>query len=181
MLDMALCDLSLGLPASEYAFVVNEGNVQLHQKQKTCVESMTYRTGSYRGHDSLLLMALQKLGARTITDYKSSTAIFLCKNQRLISYGSKTLSMERRTNKNFLSMYILKSGEEIIAFSEATESHKVYYKDPHDNRFIEVRGDSLNQKLSDVITGNVQPNFNSTHSGPSLEDFTQSHIVRIIL
>ena len=186
IVDMALCDLSLGLPASEYAFVVNNDDLHLTRNDKLCVESKSYQTGSYHGRDKLLLMTLQKLGTREIADYENSSAVFLCENQRRIVYGKYALSMEIHKNTNYQSMYVLRAGGEIISFCETKEKDvlgipRLYYKDPHLGGFVEVEGTSLNQKISDVITRKMHLDLGSTHSEPSLEGFDQIYKARIIL
>ena len=72
ILDMALCDLNLGLPLIEYLFIVD----QQHHKYSV-IEGRSFTTHATNDNNKSLKNILEKLSGRVIDNYDDSSAIFV--------------------------------------------------------------------------------------------------------
>ncbi len=152
ILDLALCDLNLGLPKFEYLFIVNQDE-KLINHVKQCkyafVEGSSYSTHATATDNQYLKKAIEKLSGRSITDYDNTPAILVSKNRRHINgYQMKMWS----DSDNFKALVLKDSVNSIAAFSW---KKKIYAKNPATCAFHEVNSDkSTNGILSDIILHN---------------------------
>ncbi|NLI71301.1 MAG: hypothetical protein GX361_01045, partial [Bacteroidales bacterium] len=142
LFDIALCDLNLGLPTYERLFIVEDGD-----NESSITYGWKYSTHATTLDYTQLQIALEKLSARRIDDFTTSSAIYLSINNRHIGL-TMTLVKDDET---FNDSYVLKSRGEIISFS-LNRIKKVYYKT--NDGFNEVAGKSLEDKLSSIILNN---------------------------
>lgn len=139
ILDMALCDLNLGLPLIEYLFIVD----QQHHKYSV-IEGRSFTTHATNDNNKSLKNILEKLSGRVIDNYDDSSAILVSRNWRHINY-----KMQLRVDNDYRTALVLKCGDNIEAFSWG---NKVYAKPQLSQMFKEViSGNSINEKLSDII------------------------------
>lgn len=149
LLDLALCDLNLGLPSFEYLFIVNQKRI-IHNKY-AFIEGRSYSTHATVTDNQYLKKAIEKLSGRSITDYANSSAIYVSKNRRHANgYQMKMWS----NDYNFKALVLKSRTNNIVAFSWGK---KVYAKNPATNDFHEVNSaQSANEILSDIIANRQQ-------------------------
>lgn len=167
LLDIALCDLNLGLPEKKRCFVVDNSTSGL-----PCNEKDLYSYGDrYDTANSMeqVRQGLEKIGARKINDYFSSSSVFL--SPRKTGYSMKIITPSE--GKICMALY---EDSNMVAFSIG--SQKVYVSD-HRGNFKEILGDStLNSKLSAVIN-NLHVDCGNIYTG-TLPDFNEAKEVKII-
>ncbi len=167
LLDIALCDLNLGLPKKNYCFVVDNSTSGL-----PCNDKDLYSYGdTYNTANSVeqVRQGLEKIGARKINDYFSSSSVFL--SPRKTGYSMKIITPSE--GKICMALY---EDSNMVAFSIG--SQKVYVSD-HRGNFKEILGDStLNSKLSAVIN-NLHVDCGNIYTG-TLSDFNEAKEVKII-
>lgn len=151
ILDLALCDLNLGLPKFEYLFIVNQDEIlinQVKQRKYAFVEGSSYSTHATATDNQYLKKAIEKLSGRSISDFTDTGAILVSRNRRQTNgYQMKMWS----DNDNFKAL-VLRYNNSIAAFSW---KKKIYAKNPDTRAFHEVNSDkSTNKILSDIILHN---------------------------
>lgn len=152
VLDMALCDLNLGLPRFGYLFIVNQDRVLkdiIKQHKYAFIEGRSYSTHALPTDNQYLKKAIEKLSGRSITEYDNTPAILVSKNRRHKNgYQMKMWS----DSDNFKALVLKDSINNIVAFSW---KKKIYAKNPDTRAFHEVNSDkSTNEILSDIILHN---------------------------
>ena len=154
ILDIALCDLNLGLPTSEYLFIVNQDTVGIPSNY-SFLEGRSYSTDATPVGHRFLKQAIEKLSNRTIDHFSHSSAILVCVNRDQLIRRNMPFSMKLINNSNDFSFsLILNHGDQTIAFSYR---RTVYAYNPNTQRYYEIIGDcSINQKLSNIIVGIAQ-------------------------
>ena len=169
LLDLALCDLNLGLPKNNRCFVVDNSISGLPCNEKDLYSyGDTYDTANSVGQEQVR-QGLEKIGARQINDYFSSSSVFL--SPRKTGYSMKITTPSE--GKICMALY---EDCNMVAFSIG--SQKVYVSD-HRGNFKEILGDTtLNTKLSAVIK-NIPVNCGNIFTG-SLPDFNEAKEVIII-
>ena len=144
ILDMALCDLSLGLPEFEYLFIVNQQEVI--KNKYAFIEGRSYSTHATAADNQYLKKAIEKLSGQSITDYVNTPAIFVSRNRRHANgYQMKMWS----DSDNCKALVLIDKTNDVIAFSW---KKKTYVK-TSTNEFYEVASSkTANEILSDIIT-----------------------------
>ena len=166
ILDMALCDLNLGLPKFEYLFIVNQDEILINkvkQRKYAFVEGGSYSTHSTATDNQYLKRAIEKLSGRSITEFVNTPAILVSKNRRHINgYQMKMWS----DSDNFKALVLKDRTNSVVAFSW---KKKIYAKNPNTRAFHEINSDkSTNEILSDIIL------HNSITYGDRVNDFDLS-------
>lgn len=168
LLNIALCDLNLGMPENNYCFVVDNKSSDL-----PCEENRPFLFGdTYNTANSVeqVRQGLEKIGARQINDYFGSSSVFL--SPKKIGYSMRIITPSE--GKNCIALY--EECDNMIAFSIG--SQKVYVSDCQGG-FKEILGnDTLNSKLSAVIN-HKHLNYGSPFTG-KLPDFKEAQKVKII-
>lgn len=169
LLDLALCDLNLGLPKNNRCFVVDNSISGLPCNEKDLYSyGDTYDTANSVEQEQVR-QGLEKIGARQINDCFSSSSVFL--SPRKTGYSMKITTPSE--GKICMALY---EDCNMVAFSIG--SQKVYVSD-HRGNFKEILGDTtLNTKLSAVIK-NIPVNCGNIFTG-SLPDFNEAKKVIII-
>ena len=167
LLGIALCDLNLGLPENNRCFVVDNSTSGL-----PCNENELYSYGdTYNTANSVeqVRQGLEKIGAREISDYFSSSSVFL--SPRKTGYSMKIITPSE--GKICIALY---EDCNMVAFSIGSQN--VYVSD-HRGNFKEILGDmTLNSKLSAVIN-NIHVDCGNIFTG-TLPDFNEAKEVKII-
>ena len=169
LLDIALCDLNLGLPENNRCFLVDNSTSGL-----PCNDNYLYSYGdTYDTANSVnskeIQHGLEKIGAREINDYFSSSSIFL--SPRETGYSMKMAVPSE--GKICMALFRYK---DLVAFSIG--SKKAYVSDYRDG-YKEILGDeTVNTKLSAVIN-NVGINRGNTYEG-TIPEFDKAIEVKII-
>ena len=181
ILDMALCDLNLGLPISEYLFIVNQDKVGISSNY-SYLEGRSYSTDATPVGHRFLKQAIEKLSNRTIDNFSQSSAILVSVNRDQLIRQNRPFSMKViNYNNDFSFCLILNHGDQTIAFSYR---RTVYAYNPLTQRYYEIIGDcSINQKLSNIIVGIAQeygPEFQSPIPDFNDENAKQVRIVKSI-
>ena len=128
LLDMSLCDLSLGLPTDKLIFLVSmEGG----SPKGLFVYGNTYSTGMKSNDSSgLLKEVIDKLSSNRCQNLISSTAVSITeksKNYSLFQYGRRHYN------------WVLKNGDRVILFSKNLQGKQVlFYSQPGENIFKRV-------------------------------------------
>ncbi len=145
ILDMALCDLSLGLPGFEYLFIVHQQEV-INNKY-AFIEGRSYSTHATATDNQYLKNAIEKLSGKSITDYANTPAIFVSRNRRhAYSYQMKMWS----DSDNCKALVLINRTNDVVAFSW---KKKTYAKKTSTNEFHAVNSaKTANEILSDIIT-----------------------------
>jgi hypothetical protein len=169
LLDIALCDLNLGLPKNNRCFVVDNPTSGLPSNEKDLYSyGDTYDTANSVEQEQVR-QGLEKIGARQINDYFNSSSVFLSPRQ----LGYSMIIITPSEGKICMALY---EDSNMVAFSIG--SQKVYVSD-HRGNFKEILGDStLNSKLSAVIN-NIHVDCGNIFPG-TLPDFNEAKEVEII-
>ena len=176
ILDMALCDLNLGLPNFEYIFIVNQN--EIIQQKYAFIEGRSYSTHATSRDNGLLKTAIVKLSGRNVNEFSNSTAIYVSRNRR----HANGYQMKLFSDSNYAKyLVLLTQNSEIVVLSK---SNKITYAlNPQNKLFQEIVGNnSTNEKISDYINGKT------LEYGKVLENFDtdcfngyKSQPVRIII
>lgn len=152
ILDMALCDLNLGLPKFEYLFVVNQQEI-IRQKY-ALIEGRSFSTHATSNDNELLKVAIGKLSGRDVDVFSDSTAIYVSRNRRHTNGYQMKLFTDNNYTKYLVLNRIDNGGNlkpETVAF--AVGNNVVYAQNPETKSFHEVVGNnSINGKISDYIS-----------------------------
>ena len=145
LLDLALCDLNLGLPSFEYLFIVNQQKIIQHKY--AFIEGRSYSTHATATDNQYLKNAIEKLSGKSITDYANTPAIFVSRNRRhAYGYQMKMWS----DSDNCKAVVLINRTNDVVAFSW---KKKTYAKKTSTNEFHEVNSaKTANEILSDIIT-----------------------------
>lgn len=178
VLDMALCDLNLGLPKSEYLFIVDQNAVGIPSIY-SYIEGLSYSTDATRDGHRYIQQALEKLSNRTIDCFSQSSAVLVCKNRDQLIHQNKLLSMKviKQNSDNSYSL-ILNHGDHTIAFSYR---NNIFAYSTQTHTYHEIIGDgTINEKLSNIING--IPQKYGLEFGGMIPDYNapDAEIVRII-
>lgn len=151
LFDIALCDLNLGIPAEDYVFVMNNQNANL-----PIVLPAPYTKGNVYStnglHRDLMMTMLEKIGARRIDAIFNTSSIFVSAPKSRFKMMIEDVSSPK------ISLGIISiQANRIIAFSIGSS---VYVWSTADNRYEEVVGENVNNKLSDVINNAYHTNGN---------------------
>lgn len=178
LMDMALCDLNLGLPSFEYLFIVDQKEVIQHKY--AFIEGNSYSTHATAKDNQYLKNAIEKISGRSIDDFDNTSAICVSKNRR----HANNYQMKMWFDDNNFKALVLKSGDNnVVAFSWRK---KIYAKNPDTNRFYEVNSEkSANEIFSYIILnkqrqltyGEKLSNFDLTR----FDDEKKLNSVRIII
>lgn len=159
LLDIALCDLNLGIPSDEFMFVMNRETANF---PKISSESFSenkkdsapfskgniYSTNGFHSDRGLMVRALEKMGARRINDPFNSTAVYISAPRS--NYSMKIADV----TSHKISLGVFYQGL-LNAFSVGSS---VYVLNPAHQQFEEIEGESVNQKLSAVISREFHSN-----------------------
>ena len=149
VLDVALCDLSLGMPSIERVFIVNQEQTigipnNLHDPT---IEKKNYSTTATSINFQYLRGAITKVSGRMVSDLGSNESI-------VFSYKVNRWFKMKYT-RNYLGKLGLLSlfyGSELLAFAI---DNQVYYKDPSSKSFYRLDGNNLNDIFSSIICNTV--------------------------
>ena len=154
VLEVALCDLSLGMPSIEKVFIVNQKQTigfcnNIHDPT---IEMKCYSTTATSQNYQYLHDAITKVSGRAFSDIGSSDFV-VCSFKVSVWYKMKY-------TKHYLGKYGLLSlfyGTELLAFAIG---NRVYYKVPLTSDFYRLSGNDLNEVFSSIIcnTVNVEKN-----------------------
>ena len=171
LLDIALCDLNLGIPSDEFMFVMNSATSNLPQNNSTPYSrGNVYSTNGFHNDRELLRSVIEKVGSRRINDPFNSTAIFISAPRS--NYSMKIADV----TSHKISLGVFYQGL-LNAFSVGSS---VYVLNPAYQQFEEIEGESVNQKLSAVIDRRFRSNGNRYEGNIPSFDGNKSRKVSII-
>lgn len=157
VLDVALCDLSLGIPASKDVFIMDKDRILWSQDQFPITEIRDYSTTATSLNHQYLKDALSKLSGRNIEDFNESNII--CRYKVLPHYYLK-ITKKYAEHTDLISLYLY---NDLLAFALGD---RVFYKDRVSNDYYKVEGDSVNEMLSSVIRNKIRINEHDRYKKP---------------
>lgn len=140
VLDLALCDLNLGLNTVENIFVVDSNASQTIKQSK---RAYSYSTCATDSNHSLLVSAIAKIAGRKIDQLEDDPQIFCSVNYRHIPYTmTRCVAKDRVYRKLYYK-------EELVAIAIGNSS--VYLKRNEKSEFYKLSGINADELLSDII------------------------------
>jgi hypothetical protein len=165
ILDIALCDLNLGLPEEKLLFIVNDDNEDV----RTVRVGYSYSTGTMDQDHGILMTALRKLSGQDEIELSSSSAVLLSRNMR-------RYHMKRSRTKDYKSLLCLHRDNELLAYSE---NNRVFYTISEEGyREVLNENATVNQKLSDVILHPRELNLSDSYQ-TDIPDFTNMESMEV--
>ena len=145
VLEVALCDLSLGMPGLERVFIVDQNRalgIPTNEHDPT-IEKMNYSTTATSTNFQYLLGAITKISGRGISDIETSdSVVFLYK----VNGWYKMKYTRYYLGKcGLLSLFY---GSDLLAFAIGDS---VYYKDESSSNYYKLDGENLYALFSTII------------------------------
>ena len=176
VLDVALCDLSLGMPCIERVFIVDQERtigIPSNAHDPT-IEKKNYSTTATSQNYQYLHGAITKVSGRIVSDLVSNESV-------VCSYRVNNWYKMKYT-RNYLGRFGLLSlfyGSELLAFAIGNQ---VYYKASPIPDYYRLEGSNLNEVFSSIICNKVPPNKKEKYDKdiPSHPQGDQTHIISVI-
>ena len=149
VLEVALCDLSLGMPSLERVFIVNQKlvlGVPNNQHDPT-IEKINYSTTATSKNFQYLRGAITKVSGRVVSNIES--------NDSVVFVFRVNAWYKMKYTKNYLGRCGLISlfyDTELLAFAIGD---RIYYKDGSSSDYYKLDGDDLNEVFSRIICNKV--------------------------
>ena len=140
VLDLALCDLNLGLNTVENVFIVDNNASQTVKRSK---RAYSYSTCATDSDHEVLLSAIAKIAGRGIDVVEDDPQIYCSVNNRQIHY---TMTRCATKDRVYRKLYYR---DELVAV--ATGESSVYLKRNEKNVYYKLNGNDVDQLLSDII------------------------------
>lgn len=176
VLDVALCDLSLGMPSVERVFIVDQERtlgIPSNAHDPT-IEKKNYSTTATSQNYQYLHGAITKLSGRIVSDLVSNESI-VC-TYRVNNWYKMKYTRNYLGRMGLLSLFY---GPELMAFAIGNQ---VYYKTSPNPDYYRLEGSNLNEVFSSIICDKATPNKKEKYDKdiPSHPMGDQTHIITVI-
>ena len=150
VLDVALCDLSLGMPNIERVFIVDqERTIGIPSNpHNPTIEKKNYSTTATSQNYQSLHRVIAKVSGREVSSDLASNESIVCSYQENNQYKMK-YTINYAGKLGLLSLF---DASELLAFAIGD---KVYYKAPGDSDYCRLGGSGLNEIFSSIILKKV--------------------------
>ena len=155
VLDVALCDLSLGMPSIERVFIVDQERtigIPINAHDPT-IEKKNYATTATSQNNQYLLGSISKISGRIVSDLVSNESIVF--SYRVNKWYKMKYTRNYDGRVGLLSLFY---GSDLLAFAIGNQVH---YKAPQASGFYRLERSNLNEVFSSIICNTVNLDKNN--------------------